>query len=88
MFSKLVLLLLLLALVFHDVAGLDVNWVAAEKDGPLPLSSRYRSALQNLCDRMNSGLKVSAEVIAKQAALKAMCLKLNPHGHLRTRHTE
>jgi hypothetical protein len=57
-------------------AKLDVSWIPSDPDGPLPLSSRYRSALQLLCKQIHSGQKLSPEIAAKKAVLQKMCIKL------------
>lgn len=64
------------------VNGLDVSWIPSDPDGPLPLSTRYRSALQLLCNQINSGQKLLPEIAAKKLVIQKMCLKLQESNSL------
>lgn len=71
-----ILFFLFCVLLDTVVYSLDVSWIPTDPDGPLPLSSRYRDALQKLCNQMSSGQKLHPDVDAKRAVLKKLCAKL------------
>lgn len=70
---------ILLGTLIH---GLDVSWIPSDPDGPLPLSTRYRSALQALCNQLASGQKLHPDVAAKKVVLQKMCRKLQESSSL------
>ena len=60
------------------VIGLDVSWLPADADGPLPLSANYRAALSKLCDLMHGkdGSIVPKEIESKRVLINSLCAKL------------
>jgi hypothetical protein len=59
-----------------SVAALDISWLPAEADGPLPLSSNYRVALRKLCNFLAEHKTVPAELEAKRDIITSLCTKL------------
>lgn len=71
------LVLALLALLLSQGAlALDVSWIPADPDGPLPLSTKYRAALKQLCTIMETSSKVPPELEAKKEVMKKLCRRL------------
>lgn len=60
-----------------SASGLDVNWLPADADGPLPLSMAYRENLRKLCDATRNGLS-SPDTISNtdQQKIQTLCKKL------------
>jgi hypothetical protein len=57
--------------------GLDLSWIPADGDGPLPLSASYRASLRRLCGMMEGrDGTISPELEEKKAVLMTMCKKL------------
>lgn len=73
-----IIFLFLLFVAQGMVAGLDLSWIPADGDGPLPLSASYRASLRKLCAMIegNDGSPLSPELEAKRGALSVMCKKL------------
>jgi hypothetical protein len=46
--------LVILASWVQHAYSLDVNWLPADADGPLPQSEKYRSSLRQLCQRLEA----------------------------------
>ena len=57
-------------------AALDVSWLPADIDGPLPLSSNYRVALRKLCDLLAENKNIPAELEIKRDVVSSLCSKL------------
>lgn len=71
-----VLSTLLLALRLMIVNSLDASWIPTDAEGPLPLSSKYRDSLRQLCTLIKSGKTLPADVQAQKKIIKKLCKKL------------
>eukprot|EP00667_Euglena_gracilis_P027677 EG_transcript_34409 len=58
------------------VSAIDVSWIPADPEGPLPLSAAYREQLGRLCHRLASGQPLPPEVRSRSAALTKLCQQL------------
>ena len=56
-------------------AALDVSWIPADPDGPLPLSEKYRTSLSKLCKLDEQG-KLKALRPTELRRVRAQCAKL------------
>jgi len=72
------LLCILLLLFVCGCYSLDVNWLPAEADGPLPLSEKYRSSLRQLCTRLadKNSQSFAEDVEKTRPNIKTMCKRL------------
>lgn len=57
-------------------SSIDVSWLPADADGPLPLSTNYRIALGKLCALIKSGQPMPPEIREKEKVLNIWCKKL------------
>ena len=53
--------------------ALDVSWLPADAEGPLPLSASYRAKLRKLCSMTSLPPELAA---SKRQTLRTMCSKL------------
>jgi hypothetical protein len=79
MIYLLCILLITLSWSQHAV-GLDVNWLPADADGPLPLSLAYRENLRKLCVATEEGSSVPNTIQqADQKKIIKLCAKLREY---------
>ena len=64
---------LILAAFASTTAAIDVSWIPADPNGPLPLSKNYRNALAKLCALEKLPPSVPA---SKRQTVKQLCRKL------------
>ena len=69
--------LLVLLIAIQNSLAIELNWLPADPDGPLPLSSNYRKSLQSLCKLIRSGSTLSSDVEEKRDVLVKLCAKLD-----------
>jgi hypothetical protein len=62
------------------VAGIELSWIPADGDGPLPMSAKYRDALDRLCVLDQEGSLPSSIPKDKQVAIRKQCVKLRKAG--------
>ena len=62
--------------IFRLAFALDLNWIPADEDGPLPVSSSYRDELRKLCALLNDKKALPPEIIGKKEIIERMCTKL------------
>lgn len=67
---------ILLALL-SNAGGLDLTWIPADADGPLPVSENYRDALTKLCTIIKGKEQLAPELIGKKEIIERMCVKLS-----------
>lgn len=70
--------LVILACWVQHTYSLDVNWLPADADGPLPQSEKYRSSLRQLCQRLEAkdSQAFAKDVISQRPYVKTMCKRL------------
>lgn len=68
---------LVLLFAVQSSLAIELNWLPADPDGPLPLSSKYRKSLQSLCKLIKSGSTLSSDVEEKRDVLVKLCAKLD-----------
>lgn len=68
--------LLILYIQMYFSFSFDVSWIPSDPDGPLPLSSNFRSSLRKLCNLIDQG-KVPPDLEGdKLLVVRKMCVKL------------
>ncbi len=66
--------------LFSFANSLEASWHAADIDGPLPLSSKYRDSLKSLCEVVKTGKNIPKDIendSETMLKLSKLCKKLS-----------
>ena len=56
-----------------SASALDLTWLPADPEGPLPLSQRFRDSLERLCVIVEGDGPKPPELIMKEAHVRTLC---------------
>ena len=70
------MLIALVAVAPRPAHSLDLTWLPADPDGPLPLSQSYRDSLERLCVLVEGPSPLPPDIVAKRELIEKLCVKL------------
>lgn len=60
----------------QTASALELDWIPADGEGPLPLSLAYRRQLSRLCDIIEGGGSLPPSIASRLGDIEKMCAKL------------